>query len=186
MVYDKIEHLDINYLNECFLVDFENGEIFWKERPLSHFKSCHNQKMTNTKYSGKKVGYISKSEYMMVCIKGKSYQLHRIIYWMYYNNLRLDNGNIGDIDHINGICLDNRISNLRLVDSNLNCRNTKMFKHNNSGYKGVHFKKENNKWCARINVGNKVKKHLGYFDNIEDAIKIRKEYEEKLGYINRN
>lgn len=38
--------------------------------------------------------------------------------------------------------------------------------------------KENNKYRARIQI-NKKPKHIGYFDNIEDAIKARKEAEEK-------
>lgn len=30
---------DADYLLECFEVDLEQGTLYWKERPLHHFKS---------------------------------------------------------------------------------------------------------------------------------------------------
>lgn len=50
--------------------------------------------------------------------------------------------------------------------------------NNTSGYKGVCWNKKSNKWYAQIRV-NKKRIHLGSFTNIEDAIKARKEAEEK-------
>ena len=44
---------------------------------------------------------------------------------------------------------------------------------NTSGYKGVSLFKKTNKWTAYIHVKGK-KKHLGYFNSKEDAIKARK------------
>ena len=52
--------------------------------------------------------------------------------------------------------------------------NRRLQSNNTSGYTGVSFDKKTNKWMARIN-----KVTLGYFENIEDAIKARKEAEIK-------
>ena len=52
-------------------------------------------------------------------------------------------------------------------------------KNNKTGYKGVHFDKKTNKYKATIQI-NKVKKHLGYFDNLQDAVKARQAYENNL------
>jgi len=49
---------------------------------------------------------------------------------------------------------------------------------NTSGHKGVTYDKQRKKW--RSYIGFKGKQiSLGYFDNIEDAIKVRKKAEEK-------
>jgi hypothetical protein len=52
-------------------------------------------------------------------------------------------------------------------------------KRNKSGKKGVHWAKQQNKWCASIGWNNK-RKNLGYFDSLEDAITTRIEAEQKL------
>ena len=50
---------------------------------------------------------------------------------------------------------------------------------NTSGRKGVHFDKRRNKWVAYIAL-QKKRKHLGYYDKFEDAVKAREEAEEEL------
>lgn len=50
--------------------------------------------------------------------------------------------------------------------------------NNTSGTKGVCWHKGMKKWVARIGI-NRSRIHLGYFDNIEDAIATRKAAEEK-------
>ena len=52
-------------------------------------------------------------------------------------------------------------------------------KHNTSGYKGVLWDSERKKWKAEI-IFQKKKYFLGRYDKKEDAIKARKEAEEKL------
>lgn len=90
------------------------------------------------------------------------------------------------VDHINGLCYDNRKSNLRIISQLDNMKNQKIRTNNKSGYKGVNFHKRNNKWCARISLNNK-RILLGYFDDIDSAIKARKEGEEKYyGKFSRN
>ncbi len=50
---------------------------------------------------------------------------------------------------------------------------------NTSGRKGVHFDKRRNKWMAFITFKRK-RKHLGYYNEFEDAVKAREEAEEEL------
>jgi hypothetical protein len=81
-----------------------------------------------------------------------------------------------EVDHIKHNLLDNRKEYLRLTTKSQNSMNTGLTSKNTSGVTGVFFKKENQKWCAQI--GYKSKKiHLGYFNNFDDAVKVRKEAE---------
>ncbi|TCI99960.1 HNH endonuclease, partial [Cytobacillus praedii] len=82
------------------------------------------------------------------------------------------------IDHIDGNTLNNRKSNLRACEHRENLRNTKMYSTNKSGHRGVTLHKKSGKWWAYIMVNYKHKS-LGYYYDIEDAIKARKAAEEK-------
>ena len=82
------------------------------------------------------------------------------------------------IDHINHKTLDNRKSNLRICEKYQNEWNRGLYSHNKSGTTGVYFNKNKKKWHARIEC-NKKTVHLGYFEDIDEAIKARKEAEVK-------
>ena len=81
------------------------------------------------------------------------------------------------IDHKNGDILDNRKENLRLVTPSQNGYNKKC-PVNKSGVVGVFFHKQSQKWEAHIGYENNSKT-IGRFENFEDAVKARKEAEEK-------
>lgn len=83
-----------------------------------------------------------------------------------------------DVDHINHNCIDNREINLRVCTHQQNTRNRTDNKINKSGYMGVLWNKGVNKWISIISIDGK-NKHLGCFKNIEDAIKVRRQAEEK-------
>lgn len=83
-----------------------------------------------------------------------------------------------DIDHINHNKLDNRRCNLRIVYDYENLWNQKISKNNTSGATGVYFRKDTNKWFARIRVNGK-EIYLGNFNTFEESLKARKEAEEK-------
>lgn len=84
-----------------------------------------------------------------------------------------------EVDHINGDYYDNRKSNLRLCDHNKNMKNTKLYNNNTSGVKGVYFSNREGKWKAYITC-DKKQIHLGTFDNLDEAISVRKEIEIKM------
>ena len=73
-------------------------------------------------------------------------------------------------DHINGDKLDNRRENLRICSNSENIQNQKIRKNNTSGYKGVTWDKQHQKWCAQIKINYKHY-HLGLFENPVDAAK---------------
>ena len=82
------------------------------------------------------------------------------------------------VDHIFHNTNDNRKEKLRLVTRSQNLMNSKMFKNNTSGYKGVYYNKKKKKWDAKITI-NQEDINLGRYANIEDAIEARRVAEEK-------
>lgn len=88
-------------------------------------------------------------------------------------------------DHINGNTLDNRRSNLRVIKKEINPINCKKYKNNTSGVKGVSWLKRLNKWQVGIQI-NKKNIYLGVYSNFDEAVKVRKEAEDKyFGEYNR-
>jgi len=80
------------------------------------------------------------------------------------------------IDHINRNRLDCRKLNLRITTYFVNGFNKGKQSNNTSGYPGIIWNKQYNKWMAAIKI-NKKSKFLGNYINIEDAIKARQEAE---------
>ena len=109
------------------------------------------------------------SGYKMVNImdegKQSAKQIHRLIAMMFIPNPN----NKTTIDHIDNDKANNNINNLRWVTQQENSSNRSLSKKNTSGNKGVCFNKKLNKWQAQIMYKNIIK-HLGLFDNKEDAI----------------
>ena len=89
------------------------------------------------------------------------------------------------VDHINGKSSrnDNRKNNLRYSDNQYsfetyNNMNKDIQKNNKSGCTGVIWHKRDKIWDSYISV-NRKRINLGRFNNFEDAVKARKEAEEK-------
>lgn len=85
-----------------------------------------------------------------------------------------------DIDHKNGKLSkhDNRKFNLRVATRSQNNMNHDLRNDNISGVTGVSWDKNKSRWHSRISVNNR-NISLGYHINFEDAVKARKEAEEK-------
>lgn len=84
------------------------------------------------------------------------------------------------VDHIKGKYTrnDNRLKNLRIATMAENVRNSGLQSNNTSGVIGVYWNKKEQKWKAQINYNYK-RIFLGTFENFTDAVKARKEAEEK-------
>jgi len=74
------------------------------------------------------------------------------------------------VDHADCDGLNNTRKNIRICSLSQNAKNRKHYKGSTSKYKGVHYFRKNRKWVAYVN-SNKIRFHLGYFDNPEDAAK---------------
>lgn len=113
------------------------------------------------------------SKYIQTRIKGKMIKLHR-----YIMNMNMNNSNLV-VDHINRNPLDNRKSNLRICSYKENSFNKSIRVDNTSGIPGVSFHKTNKKWRAKIKCNN-LTIHLGYFEDINEALINRRVAEEIL------
>lgn len=100
--------------------------------------------------------------YYVVTYNYKAYLLHRIIYLMHHGYFP------EQIDHIDGNSLNNEIENLRECEVHQNCSNRGMQSNNKSGYKGVYWSKQSQKWGAQITKHRK-KYHLGLYHSAADA-----------------
>lgn len=96
--------------------------------------------------------------------KVTTYRLHRVVMGVTDPSL--------EIDHINRNKLDNRKANLRVCSHSENTKNLSLKSNNSSGFPGVRWDVARKKWLARIKVDYR-EKHLGRFDNIEEAISAR-------------
>jgi hypothetical protein len=72
------------------------------------------------------------------------------------------------VDHVDGNTLNNQRCNLRTCSQSENMQNRGKTKTNTSGYKGVTWHRNRNKFLAQIKVNNK-NIYLGYFKSAEDA-----------------
>lgn len=116
---------------------------------------------------------INKNGYVVSIDKDtrKTILLHRIV-------INCQDNLMPDHIHGKGTRYDNRKSNLRIATKQQNGMNAALSKNNTSGVTGVIWHKRDNVWQARIKVNYKYI-HLGYFNSFEDAVKARKEAEEK-------
>lgn len=156
----------------------DTGKLYWLERSVCLFndndvRACRTW---NKRFAGNEAFTADNGDgYKMGRIFGHPYTAHRVI-WVIVHNEWPDN-----IDHINGIRDDNRIVNLRSVSKAENGKNQRLKSNNKSGVCGVHFSTREMKWICRIDVNGK-QKHIGTFDNINDAEKAIIAAKVKYGY----
>ena len=104
-------------LHERFTYSFVEGVLYWRHYP--------KRKLAGSKAPSRMYCHIKFDQVM--------YQRHRLI-WAYFYG---DPGTIC-IDHINNVSDDDRIENLRLATISENRWNSKMYRTNISGFKGVY------------------------------------------------
>jgi hypothetical protein len=77
------------------------------------------------------------------------------------------------VDHIHGLTLDNRRSELRLATPSQSNMNRGLPRNSTTGLKGVTWSNYAHKWMAKIRI-NRKSKTLGYFDTPEEAHEVYK------------
>ena len=130
---------------------------------------------------GKKSPSTNSQGYICFVFRGQYLASHRIAWALHYGKLPPPEM---EIDHINGIRDDNRISNLRLVSMADNMRNKTQYRNNTHGYPGIIFEPNNRrirKWRAQIHADGKVMK-LGSYMCKTAAIFARKRSEIEYGF----
>lgn len=158
---------DVDVLRQLLLYVPETGKLIWRTRTPDQCFDERTCNSFNTQLAGKIAGTIRNREgidYNEVQISphGK-FSAHRIIWKMHYG---VEPPPI--IDHIDGDGLNNRIDNLREATIHQNGWNSKRSSRNKSGFKGVSFNTEKNKWRAAIHVHGKTRL-IGYFATPEAA-----------------
>ena len=176
------------YLKECLDYNSETGKFTWRlDRPDNHFKDWRGKNGFFSNISPTlEAGHLSPttkrnpSAYIVIGLSGKLCKAHRLA-WLYVNGEWPSE----DIDHIDLNTQNNAISNLQLSVDKLNHRNRAKYTNNSSGVVGVSLHKKTGKWQAEgqeIVNGKRVRHYLGLFQELNDAAKARKAWEEEYGY----
>lgn len=155
-------------LRQLLRYEPETGKLFWKERsanmfPAGNTSSESNCQSWNKRMAGKEAFLRKNKGYGMAEIFHMPMTAHRVIWAIWYGEYPSD-----EIDHINTIRDDNRISNLRIASRSENEFNTKARKGSVSGLKGAHWHGAKKRWRARISAHGKDI-FLGYHDTPEAA-----------------
>lgn len=150
----------INVVRDCFT--YQHGKLFWKSRPLHHFKSTHGHAIWNGRYPGKEAGTFSHNRFHVNVFKSPVMR-YRVIWALHYGFWPPH-----EIDHVNHITTDDRIENLRLASPSQNQGNRRKNINSKNPYKGV--RKAKARWQASISY-NKKRRFLGSFNTPEEAAK---------------
>lgn len=135
---------------------YNNGDLFWIDSPNSLVPA------------GSLAGSLREDGYIGIFINGKYFFAHRIIWEMF--NQEIPASMV--IDHIDGIRNNNRIENLRVCTFQQNHFNRGKQSNNKSGFKGVSWHKQKQKWVAQIKIDGR-NKFLGFYT---DPVKAYEKY----------
>lgn len=156
-------------LSDRFNYDPISGDLTFKMRPRESFGSNQAYNTFLVRDLGKVAGSKSTKPdgsalQVTVCVDYKRMAAHHVI-WSMLGRV-IPKGMV--IDHIDNNPWNNSLSNLRLATRSQNNMNRSMDSRNKSGFKGVSWSKECNKWVAQIGA-NKKHYHLGVFDDPQKA-----------------
>ena len=182
------------FLKKILHYDISTGEFIWNKRNIEMFSHCKSPsracKTWNTRFSHTIAGSIvspkaANCKYVALTIfingvKKRRYLAHKLAF-LYINGVY----NCGDIDHIDHNGLNNSWKNLRIVTHLQNKKNLGVNSANTSGFNGVTWNKNRNKWQVQLmtKVNGKTKGiYGGLFIDINDAIKKRKQMNIKYGF----
>lgn len=131
---------------------YKEGNLYWNNPTSYRFKK------------GDLAGSKGKNGYLRVRVNTKPYSVHRVIYEMLIGPI--PKGCL--IDHMDQDKSNNKINNLRVCSNSENQKNRGRTKTNSTGYKGVTFNKEANKYRATITLDG-VNVSLGHFSTAKEA-----------------
>jgi hypothetical protein len=150
-----------------------NCGVGWDSKGLEFYFDLEDyEKVKDYTWYVTKKGYVATSFLPTGSKKGG-----KVTMWMHRIILGLSKEE-GNPDHINHCRQDNRKANLRKSTYSQNGQNKEYYSKNTSGKIGVSWQKNITKWFSYISIEGK-RIPLGYYENLEDAIKAREDAEDK-------
>lgn len=168
--------LTVEQLRTAVTYDAETGAFRWNHRPKEQFANERAWSMWHKRFFNCTAFTTKSNGYCLGRVCSITVKAHRAAWALHYGEWPSQN-----LDHINGDRSDNRIENLRLASPKENGRNQKRHKTNTSNHTGVVWSVRQRRWCARIVVDG-VRKHLGTFVSLDDAVAARKAAEQRHGF----
>lgn len=144
----------------------EQGKFYWIK------KTSPQSRIT----LGEEAGFVCGKGYIEIGLFGSQYKVHHLVWLAHHGVMPSKN-----IDHEDQVRTNNVITNLRLANHDENSKNMKKYHTNKSGHTGVCWNKRQSKWHSQISVNHK-RIHLGFFDELDDAIAARKAANTKHGF----
>jgi len=162
---------DIDYKIAKSVLDYDpkTGIFKWKYRN-------DVPKEINTKFAGKKAGCINSAGYLVIRIKNRLYLGHRVAFL-----IMKERWPEFEVDHEDENKSNNKWFNLREASHAQNKFNCGISKRNKSGFKGVCWQKNMNKWRSQITFNGKHFE-LGFFS---DPNKAHLAYKKKAEYLHK-
>ena len=149
------EKLTAEYVRSILDYDPETGIFVWKVRDI--------EGSWNSNWAGTEAGYSRKDGYLVISFKGKIWYAHRLA-WLIMTGEMPES----EIDHEDTNPKNCKWKNLRIATPIQNNANKGKNKNNTSGFKGVFFSKEKNKWMGQLKHNGKSY-WCGYHDSPEAA-----------------
>lgn len=175
----------IDFLRAVLRYEPETGNLYWQTRCASTFSesAVGGAKAAALRWNKQFAGRLAMATangqgYRSGTLSCRKFLAHRVAWALHCGAWPT-----GEIDHINGIRSDNRISNLRVVGGSENHRNKGLPSNNTSGCIGVRFDRRGRKkpWVAAIGINGKSIA-LGMFATKGEAIAARKAGERKYAF----
>ena len=141
----------LEHLREILSYEPSTGLFHWLQRTSRNTRA------------GQQAGCFDPAGYALIRIGGRNYLGHRLA-WFYVHG----RWPTAQIDHVNLVKSDNRLSNLREATASQNSGNKRALRNNKCGLKGVRFDPNRKKWRATLYTQGKPR-HLGMFLTKEDA-----------------
>ena len=143
----------LEVLQSLLTYDPSTGILAWKP----------NLPYAKQRQAGKPAGTMSKGGYLRTSIGRRMYANNRIAWKMHYGT-----DPVGVVDHEDGDKLNNRIANMRDASQGKNTYNQVRRVDNTTGYKGVVFNRQRQRFTANLKV-NGVAIKRRFFETPEAA-----------------